>query len=74
MDRDVAVRIDGMLMGVRGNLDGIAFYMKNNLSEEEYKKLVGSIGRSMAELVAISTELHTSFNDIVPEEMRPPPN
>jgi hypothetical protein len=28
MERDIAIRIDGMLLGVRGNLDGIAHYMK----------------------------------------------
>ena len=32
MKKDVAIRIDGMLLGARGNLDGIAHYMKNNLS------------------------------------------
>lgn len=45
MERDIAIRIDGMLMGVRGNLDGIARYMKNNLSDEEYSRLVKSIGQ-----------------------------
>jgi hypothetical protein len=33
MDRDVAIRIDGMLIGVSGSLNGIANYVKNNLSE-----------------------------------------
>jgi hypothetical protein len=44
MDRDVAIRRDGMLIGVRGNLDGIAHFMKNNLSSEEFAKQVGLIG------------------------------
>jgi len=72
MERDVAIRIDGMLMGVRGNLDGIAHYMKNNLSAQEFSVFVQSIGRSMGELIEISTSLHSSFPDIVPRELIPP--
>ena len=72
MDRDIAVRIDGMLMGVRGNLDGIAHYMKNNLSDQEFSNLVLLIGKSMSALVDISTHLHASFPDIVPKELMQP--
>jgi len=72
MDRDVAIRIDGMLMGVSGNLNGIAHYMKNNLADEEFRELVRSIGKSMAALMDISARLHSSFPDIVPEELTPP--
>jgi hypothetical protein len=72
MDRDVALRIDGMLIGVRGNLDGIAHYMKNNLSDHEYSDLVRSIGGSMAELIELSESLHSNFPDIVPKELIPP--
>jgi hypothetical protein len=31
MQRDIAIRLDGMLIGAMANLDGIAHYMKNNL-------------------------------------------
>ena len=72
MERDIAIRIDGMLLGVRGNLDGIAHYMKNNLSDEEYTKLVKSIGQSMSSLVDLSTSLYSLFPDILPAELRPP--
>ena len=72
MDRDVAVRLDGMLTGVRGNLDGIAHYMKNNLSKEEFKKFVGSIGGAMGETIDVSNELYKIFPDIVPKELKPP--
>lgn len=71
MERDVAIRIDGMLSGVRGNLDGIAHYMKNNLPEEEYAKQVVAIGRSMSALLDLSLSLHSSFPDIVPKELHP---
>ena len=72
MDRDVAVRLDGMLMGVRGNLDGIAHYMKNNLSKEDFKNFVGSIGGAMGETIEISNALYKLFPEIVPRELRPP--
>ncbi|MGD0641975.1 MAG: hypothetical protein ABSC22_14605 [Roseiarcus sp.] len=71
MDRDVAIRLDGMLTGAIGHLDGIAHYMKNNLPSEEYDALIGYIGGSMAELIDISTSLHKQFPDIIPKELKP---
>ena len=44
MDRNAAIRVDGMLIGVRGALDGVAHYMKNNFSSQEYDALVVHIG------------------------------
>ncbi|OAF17516.1 hypothetical protein AYJ54_05045 [Bradyrhizobium centrolobii] len=61
-----------MLIGVQGNLDGIAHYMKNNLSDEGYSKLVKSIGQSISALVDLSARLHSLFPDIFPAELRPP--
>jgi hypothetical protein len=71
MDRDVAIRLDGMLLSVRGNLDGIAHYMKNNLLPQDYDELIKYIGGSMAELIDISTSLYKTFPDIVPKELKP---
>jgi hypothetical protein len=71
MDRDVALRIDGMLTGVIGNLDGIAHYMKNNLSPPEYDALIVYVGASMGELIDISTSLHKQFPDVIPKELKP---
>jgi hypothetical protein len=71
MKRDVALRIDALLMGVRGNLDMIVWYMKNNLSDEEYRESKLHIAKAMAETIFISNRLHESFPDIVPHEMRP---
>jgi hypothetical protein len=71
MERDTAIRLDGMLMGALGNLDGIAHYMKNNLPDEEYARLVKSLGQSMAALVELSHALHSVFPDITPAELRP---
>jgi hypothetical protein len=71
MDRDAAIRADGMLSGVLGALDGVAHYMRNNFSPQEYDALIGHIGGAMAELVDISTSLHKQFPDIVPRELKP---
>lgn len=72
MDRHIAIRLDGMLLGARANLDGIAHYMKNNLSPEEFSEAVRLIGKSMAALIDISSSLHSKFPDIVPKELLPP--
>jgi hypothetical protein len=74
VNRDVALRIDGMLTGIRGNLDGLAFYMKSNLSDEEYFQAIKQVGRAMGELVELSGSLHFEFPDIIPKELIPPEN
>ena len=71
MDRDIALRIDGMLIAIRGNLDGVAHYVKNNCTEAEFKRIVRQIGASMAETIEISNALHKEYPDIVPRELRP---
>ena len=71
MDRDVAIRIDGMLGGVLASMNGIAHYMKNNLSEEEYKSFIGMIGATMGEAIEFSSRLHKMFPDIIPKELDP---
>jgi hypothetical protein len=72
MDRDIAIRLDGMLLAARANLDSIGHYMKNNLSDAEYKSLIMSIGESMAALIDISSALQARFPDIIPKELLPP--
>ena len=70
MTKDVALRIDGMLMGAMGHLDGIAHYMKGNLPPEEYRELVKLLGAAMAETVELSSRLYATFPDIVPKELK----
>jgi hypothetical protein len=70
MTRDVALRLDALLMGVRGNLDMVAHYMKNNLSDEEYRSYITHIGAAMAETIDISNDLHRIYPDIVPDELK----
>ena len=71
MDRDVALRIDGMLNGIRASLDGVAHYVKNNCTEKEFKAIVRLIGSSMGETIDISNFLCKEHPDIVPRELRP---
>ena len=72
MNRDVALRIDGMLIAIRANLDGVAHYVKSNCSEAESKRIIRQIGATMAETIDISNALHQEHPDIVPRELRVP--
>ena len=75
MNRDFALRIDSLLSGVRGSLDSIANYMKNHISsgdltEEEFKRGVELIAKSMAETIGLSRSLYVEFPDIEPDELK----
>jgi hypothetical protein len=71
MDRDVALRIDGMLISIWGNLDGVAHYVKNNCTEAGSKRIVRRIGAAMGGTIDISSALYQEHPDIVPRELRP---
>ena len=70
MKRDVAIRVDAMLMHSRANMDAIASYMKNNFSDEEFAECIKHIGYAMSELIDISNKLHSASPDIVPDELK----
>jgi hypothetical protein len=70
MDRDVALRVDAMLMGVRASLDAIAHYVKNNASEDEAKTIARLLGSSMAQTILISNALHDQYPDTIPKELK----
>jgi hypothetical protein len=67
MKRDVALRLDGLLIGIRSSLGYVATYMEKNLSDEEFKKYVSFIGESMGGTVKLSRRLYDEFPDIVPD-------
>jgi hypothetical protein len=73
MKRDVALRIDSLLIGIRESLGYVAIYMETNLSAEEYKKYVLFIGESMGGTVKLSRRLYDEFPDIVPDELKSDP-
>ncbi|HET6159071.1 MAG TPA: hypothetical protein VFE34_12045 [Dongiaceae bacterium] len=60
MERDVALRIERRLIGIRASLDGLARYVKANCSDGESKRIVRFIGSSMAETIDISTSFRAS--------------
>jgi hypothetical protein len=75
MKRDFALRIDSLLTGVRSSLGSITECMRQHiecgdLSEDEFKKYVEHIGKSMAETIKISNALYAKFPDIVPDELK----
>jgi hypothetical protein len=70
MERDIALRIDAMLMGVIASLNAVASYMKNNLSDDEARPLIRYIGSSMGQAILISNVLHDAYPDIVPKELK----
>ena len=71
MNRDVALRIDGMLIAIRSSLDGLAQYVKNNCTEAESKRIIRQIGATMGETIDISSALYQEHPDIVPHELQP---
>jgi hypothetical protein len=76
--RDYALRIDSLLGGVRSSLDAIVEYMRHHissgdLSEDEFKKFVHFIGKSMYGTIEFSNELYRLFPDIMPDELKSEP-
>jgi hypothetical protein len=76
MKRDFALRIDCCLTGIRSSLTVLVEYMRDHklrgdLTDEEFKKYVPSIGRCMGETIKISNELYAQFPDITPDELIP---
>lgn len=71
MERDVALRLDGIVASVLGNLDCLAHHLRNNLSDEESKALMPHIGGAMGELYSLSKDLYSKHPDIVPKELGP---
>ena len=78
MKRDFALRIDSLLGGVRSSLDAIVEYMRHHiangdLSDEEFKKYVHFVGKSMVGTIEFSNELYRLFPDITPDELKREP-
>lgn len=74
MDRDFAIRLEGMLLGARGHLDCIASFMKNNLPNDEFKINATRIAEAMAALIDISGDIYLKYPDTVPKELIPSSN
>jgi hypothetical protein len=72
MTRDLALRLDGMLIAARGSMGEIAHHLNNNLETDEMRKYLKFIGEAMGELVDFSSALHAMYPDITPKELIPP--
>jgi hypothetical protein len=70
MNRDAALKLDALLLGIRYSLDCAQRYMKPHLSEEDYKKYKYAIARSAGELIDIANDLYKKFPDIFPDELK----
>jgi hypothetical protein len=78
MKRDFALRIDSLLGGVRSSLDAVVEYMRHHvstgdLSDEDFKKYVQYIGKSMYGTIEFSNDLYRRFPDIAPDELKGEP-
>ncbi len=78
MKRDFALRIDSLLGGVRSSLDAVVEYMRHHIqngdiSDEEFKKYVHFIGKSMHGTIELSNDLYRLFPDIVPDKLKSEP-
>jgi hypothetical protein len=74
MQRDVALRLDGIVSGIRTQLDWLANAAKMNLDDEEYKVIARQIGEAMGAIYEISNQLYSQYPDILPDELKPPPS
>jgi hypothetical protein len=78
MKRDFALRIDSLLGGVRSSLDAVVEYMRHHIqngdiSDEEFKKYVHFIGKSLVGTIEFSNDLYRLFPDITPDELKGEP-
>jgi hypothetical protein len=71
MHRDVALRIDGVVSGLRSQLDWLANLARSNLDEDEYKEIIAHVGAAMGAIYHISSKIYDEFPDAIPSEMRP---
>ena len=78
MKRDFALRIDSLLGGVRSSLEAIVEYMRHHiargdLTEEEFKKYIQFIGKTLYTTIEFSEELYRLHPDIMPDELKSEP-
>jgi hypothetical protein len=71
MDRDTAIRLQGMAFGVLGNLDAIAHHMKNNLSDDDCSEQMLCVGTALAAISDLLEKLNLRYPDAVPNELQP---
>ena len=71
MNRDAALRLDGIVSGVRCQLDWLAHASKENLDDQEFEEIAAHIGIAMGAIYEISKYIYHEFPDAVPAALRP---
>jgi hypothetical protein len=64
MERDIALRLDALLVNLTGNIDLISEFMKNNMSDEEFSEYVPHMGHCMFKAIELSEKLRKIYPDI----------
>jgi len=72
MDRDTAIRIDGAVSATRSSLNGLAQLMKEELADDDFRESARHVGAAMAAMHELSSNLYQDFEDITPDNMKPP--
>jgi hypothetical protein len=70
IERDIAVRIDSLLLGVMYTLESVQQYIKSNVPRDDYDAYRYKIAHALGELLEISWDLHAIHPDIVRKEMK----
>lgn len=72
LERDVGLRLDGIVSGVRSQLDWLAHVAKDNLSDDEFREILQHVGTAMGAIYEISAHIYRQHPDAVPPELKPP--
>ena len=72
MERDLGLRMDGIVSGVRSQLDWLAHTAKENLSEDEFREIIKHVGAAMSSMYELSAHIYRQHPDTVPDELKPP--
>lgn len=64
MNRDEAIRLDGMIININASLDAVASYIKNRCPHERATMLNRLIGECMASLLEVHVNIVDTYPDI----------
>ncbi len=72
IDRDIVIRIDGMVKGASFNLVAVSEYIRKNIDNEALRhELILYIGKCLYETKCLSEKLYELHPDIIPPERVP---
>ena len=71
MERDIALRIDGMIRSINGTLDNLAGYIRKSCTREEARILIHHVGKAMGASFELGEAIWSQHPDICPPELKP---